>query len=146
MKKLILLTLLSFSSHAVELKFIGPCDENFIMRTLVTEEFSNVGELTVATLTKFSIPFKGTHEGFNSIFNTPTGMETMEVLSDEEMRAYGWCYSVDGVAPEVYPHEAPVTSETKTITWTYGFAHYYKGEWISQCTPAYKVKPAFLCQ
>ena len=88
----------------------------------------------------------GTHEGLNSVFNTPVGMEALEVLSDTEMRAYGWCYSVNGVSPEVFPHQVPLNPEIKEITWTFGFAHYYRGEWITQCTPAYTIRPAFLCK
>ncbi len=146
MKIFFITALISLSSFALEIKFIGPCEERFIMRAEVKENYSNVGELTIATLTKFGIPFKGSPEGLSSAFNTPTGDDSLEILSDDEMRAYGWCFSVDGVSPEVYPHQIPVTSETKSIVWHYGFAHYYKGEWITQCTPAYTIKPAFICK
>ncbi|WPU63969.1 hypothetical protein [Peredibacter starrii] len=146
MKKLILLTLMTFSAHAVELKFIGPCDEDFIMKTEVTEDFPNVGELTIATLAKFNIPFKGSSEGLASAFETPTGAAAIEKISEVEYRAYGWCFSVDGEAPDLYPHQVQVTPLSKEITWTFGFARYYKGEWITQCTPAFTVKPAFLCE
>ena len=146
MKIFFITALISLSSFALEIKFIGPCEERFIMRAEVKENYSNVGELTIATLTKLGIPFKGSPEGLSSAFNTPTGDDSLEILSDDEMRAYGWCFSVDGVSPEVYPHQVPVTSETKSIIWHYGFAHYYKGEWITQCTPAHTIKPAFICK
>lgn len=116
------------------------------MRTQVTEEYSNVGELTIETLKKFGIPFKGTYEGLNSAFETPVGKEAIEVISPDEMRAYGWCYSVDGEAPEVYPHEAFIGPETKSVVWHFGYARYFQGQWVTQCTPAYSVKPAFLCK
>lgn len=116
------------------------------MKTVVTEEYENVGQLTIETLKKFNIPHKGTYEGLASAFETPTGDASVEVVSDVELRAYGWCFSVDGVAPEVYPHEIPITSETKSVTWHFGFARYYRGQWVTQCTPAWKVKPAFLCK
>ena len=148
MKNLILIFFmaLSFSTHAVVLKFVGPCSENFIMKTVVNEEFSDVGELTIATLTKFGIPFQGSKEALNSVFSTPVGAEALENLGNGEMRAYGWCYAVDGISPEVFPHETRIDPETKEITWTFGFAHYYRGEWVTQCTPAFTVKPAFLCE
>ena len=145
MKKFIIALFISLPLFAVEITFTGPCDKNFIMRTKVTETYENVGELTISVLTKYKIPFKGSPEGLVSAFNTPTGDGSVEVLSDVEMRAYGWCYSVDGVSPELYSNEIPITSETKSISWYYGFAHYYKGEWIAQCTPAHTVKPRFLC-
>ena len=146
MKTFLLIMLFSLSSYAVELKFIGPCQEEFIMRTIVSDEFSNVGELTIETLKKFGIPFLGNYQGLNSAFETPVGEGAIEVISDVELRAYGWCYSVDGIAPEVFPHEMPVTSETKMVVWHFGFARYYKGEWVTQCTPAFTVKPKFLCE
>ncbi len=146
MKKLLLALLLSTQAHAIELKFIGPCAAEFIMKVNVTEEFQNVGELTVATLQKFNIPFQGTQAGLASAFGTPTGAASMEVVSSEETRAHGWCFSVDGVAPEVYPNEIAITPETKTITWHFGFARFFRGEWVTQCTPTHTVKPAFLCK
>jgi hypothetical protein len=146
MKIFILLIFISMNLKAVEITFIGPCDEDFIMKQKVLETYSNVGELTVGTLKKFNIPFIGTSEGMSSIFGTPTGDSALEVVSDIEMRAYGWCYSVDGFAPELYPHQVPVYSHTKSIVWHYGFARYYKGQWVSQCTPAHTIKPKFLCE
>lgn len=146
MKTLLFTLLFSLSAQAVELKFIGPCLEDFIMKTEVTEDFSNVGELTVATLAKYNIPFKGTAEGLASAFETPIGEAAIERVSEVELRAYGWCFAVDGEAPDLYPHQVQVSPSTKEITWTFGFARYYKGEWVTQCTPAYKIKPAFLCE
>lgn len=146
MKKLILALLLSTSAQAIELKFIGPCEEKFIMKVQVNEEYDNVGELTVATLAKFNIPFKGSSEGIASAFETPTGAGAVEVVSSEETRAYGWCFSVDGVSPEVYPHEVAISPDTKQIIWHFGFARYFRGEWITQCTPSHTVRPAFLCK
>lgn len=144
--KILLALLFSLSANAVELKFIGPCSDEFIMKVNVTDVYENVGMLTINTLSKFSIPHQGTPEGLVSAFETPVGDDAIEVISDEELRAYGWCFAVDGVAPEVYPHEAPVTPETKSVVWTYGFARFYKGEWVTQCTPAHTVKPASLCK
>lgn len=146
MKKLFLALFLSLPLYAVELTFIGPCQEEFIMRTSVADSYESVGELTIETLKKFGIPFKGSYEGLVSAFNTPTGQEALEIVSDEEMRAYGWCFSVNGVAPEVYPHEVLITQETKSITWHFGYARFYRGQWITQCTPAHTLKPRFLCE
>lgn len=146
MKKYLLPLLISLSANAVELKFIGPCQESFIMKVNVKEEYANVGQLTIETLKKFNIPYQGSYEGLASAFETPVGDASVEVISDFELRAYGWCFSVDGVSPEVYPHEVPVTPKTKSVVWHFGYARYYKGQWVTQCTPAWKVKPAFLCK
>jgi len=142
MKILFLVLFVSFTASAVELKFIGPCSDEFIMKTEVTEEFANVGELTVATLAKWNVPFKGDAQGLASVFEISNLMEN---VSQTEIRAYGWCYSVDGEAPEVYPNEVLITPETKSVVWHYGFALFKDGQWITQCTPAYTVRPASLC-
>jgi hypothetical protein len=148
MKKFLLLILFFSSSlkAEVELTFIGPCSEKFIMRTIAKDHFKNVGELTIGMLQKFQIPYEGSPEGLASAFETPTGEAAVEVISDEELRAYGWCFSVDGIAPEVYPHEALLTENTKSVVWHYGFARFFQGKWITQCTPAWKIKPRFICQ
>ena len=142
----LLLSFLSCNGLAVELKFIGPCSDQFIMKVNVSDEYSDVGALTIKTLSKFLIPHQGTPEGLVSAFETPFGDDAIEVISNEELRAYGWCFAVDGVAPEVYPHEAPITVETKSVVWTFGFARFFKGEWVTQCTPAHTVRPDFLCK
>jgi len=145
MKFFILLLVTSFSVSALELQFIGPCSSSPILKVEVNEEFSNVGELTIATLLKLNIPFRGTEQGLASAFNTPTGSDSVEHVSPEEFRAHGWCYSVDGFSPELYPHEIPLTKETKSIVWHFGFARFYRGNWVTQCTPTWTVKPKFLC-
>jgi hypothetical protein len=146
MKIFIALFVFSLSAYATELKFIGACDEDFVMRTEVNESFQNVGVLTIQTLKKFGIPFLGNEHGLNTVFNSPIGLDALEIISDTEMRSYGWCFEVNGIIPELFPSEIPLTSEIQSITWFYGYAHYLDGVWKSQCEPAWKIKPAFLCQ
>lgn len=134
-----------FSVHAVEVKFIGPCEADYIMKTSMPDEFTNVGEATVAALTKFSIPFTGSAKDIASAFGTPVGDASVEVISDIEMRAYGWCFEVDGMAPEVYPNEVNLNG-VKTITWWFGYASYLNGEWVTQCSPSWKIRPPFMCE
>jgi len=138
MSALLLASLLS-------VEFVGPCSsEPLLSATASRDQASTVGELTIQTLDRFTIPYLGTAGGLNSAFGTPIGLDALEVLSDSEMRSYGWCYSVDGVAPEVYPHEIAL-SEVSKIRWFYAFAHYVRGQWVSQCEPAYELVPEFLC-
>lgn len=145
MKLILMSFLLSVSAWSIDLKFIGPCEKEPIITIKIEKTFSNVGALTLAALNENKIPYQGTEEGLNSIFNTPTGLDAVEIISDIEMRSFGWCYSVDGVSPEIYPHEMPITKNTKTVIWHYGFAHFYNGEWRTQCTPSYSVRPRSLC-
>jgi len=125
------------------LQFIGPCSEVPLLKTQVAQ-VGNVGSVTIDALNKAGAPYVGSEQGLNSAFKTPTGMEALEVISDREMRSYGWCFAVDGDVPEDYA-DAVSMDGVKQVTWYFAFAHYLDGHWISQCEPAYKTKPAFLC-
>ncbi|WP_408097728.1 hypothetical protein ACJVC5_02105 [Peredibacter sp. HCB2-198] len=147
MKKFfVLLVLLVFEAKALTIEFLGPCSQKPLLTSQVKSTTAkSVGELTIATLERFRAPHAGNTRGLNTAFNTPIGLDAMEVISDYEMRSYGWCYSVDNAIPEVFPDEFPISNKIQKITWFYGYAHYYKGEWLSQCEPAWEIRPAFLC-
>ena len=139
--------LLSPLAVAGNLSFIGPCNETPIIKASLDASYfsTTVGLLTFNFLTNNHIPFAGSPRGFNSIFNTPIGLDALEVLSDSKMRAYGWCYAINGFSPDKYADEVVVTMNDD-ITWWYGFAFYDSGSWISQCEPAHQIKPDFLCE
>lgn len=131
---------------ALELQFVGPCDSKPMLTVEVSDlESTTVGDLTVNTLDDRGIPYQGTRQGLNSAFGTPIGREAMEIIGPQEMRSYGWCYEVDGVSPEFFPHEYTITKLNKTVRWYFAYAHYLNGEWIRQCAPAHEIRPAFLC-
>lgn len=123
----------------------GPCAPSPLLKKLVSSDSTNVGDLTVEVLTKNKIPYIGGSQGIRSIYETPTDLRSLEIISDIEMRAYGWCYEVDGKITEVYPNDASL-SGVKRVRWFYGFAHFLEGEWVSQCEEAWRVSPKFLCQ
>lgn len=132
-------------STLLAVSFIGPCSEKTLYEQEITPQFKTVGDASLHVLTQSGLPFEGNERGIHSIQGTPTGMEAMEIISANEMRAYGWCYEVDGMVPEKFPHQVAITENTKTIRWYFAYAHFLNGEWIDQCAPAYKIKPAFLC-
>ncbi len=139
-----LFTTLSAEAHIISV--VGPCDSKPLIEKEMVASATNVGDLTVKFLTKHKVPFEGNERGLHSVYGTPVGNEALEILSDTEMRAYGWCYLVNKVGPDVFPHEYPLSLESKKIEWFFGFAHYKNGEWITYCTPAHTIKPAFLCK
>lgn len=137
--------LLPAQAFALSLSFIGPCDENPVFKTQTDlEKETNAGQITVDLLEKNNIEFVGSELGLNSAFGTPLGEEAYEIISGSEMYAYGWCYSVNGFEPALYPDKVSVIQGDE-ILWWFGYAHYKEGEWISQCEPSYKRKPQFLC-
>lgn len=94
---------------------------------------SSVGELTIKILNDYDVPFQGSEQGLNSILNSPTGLDAMVMISESEMKAYGWCFKINGVIPEVYANEVFINSLTDQVVWFWGYAHYLNGDWIAQC-------------
>ena len=60
----------------------------------------------------------------------------MEVLSDTDMNAYGWCYSVDGKGSDLMSDQYRLTGAEKSLVWFYVAAEMRGGKWTSMCTPA----------
>lgn len=135
----------SVLSIAGEISFIGPCNSKpMVKKTISFDGDVSVGEVTILFLQDHNIDFIGTSQGLNSIFNSPVGDEALEILSDTELKAYGWCYSVNGIEPSTYPNEVKLKKSDK-ILWWFGYAHYKKGSWISQCTPSYLNPSKLFC-
>lgn len=147
MKKLItfILLVVSASALAVQVEFVGPCSEKplYSVKTQATKA-KDVGTLTVEVLDKAQIQYQGVPQGFNQIFNSPLGLDALEILSDEEMLSYGWCFEVDGKVTEDYADQISLKG-VKKIQWFFGYAHYVRGEWKSFCQKAYLRRSEFLC-
>jgi len=94
---------------------------------------SSVGELTIKMLNDYEILYQGSEQGLNSILNSPTGLDATVIISDSEMKSYGWCFKINGVIPEVYANEVFINTTTDQVLWFWGYAHYKDGEWIAQC-------------
>lgn len=141
------LVLITTNSFAVTIEFIGPCDEKpFMRKTLSSVHEQTLGELTINLLEKEKIAYLGTEKGLNQVLNSPIGLDALEVIKDDEMMAYGWCFEVDGKIPELYPDEIRLDGKFNHIKWFYGYAHYLKGIWISQCQKSYLRKSPFVCK
>lgn len=135
-------------ARAVEVTVDDPCGDAPWMQT----EFDaaqgvgeSVGALTIAALESHAISYSGSEAGLSSIKDTPTGDAALEVVSDREMRAYGWCYHVNGMEPGLYPDEVSIESPTDKVKWFFAYALYVDGEWTEMCVPTNATRPAFIC-
>lgn len=126
----ILLSLLPAVGFAISFEVLGKNGSPILRTEVIPTLPLNVGEMSVQVLETHQIPFQGSVYGISKI--TDLGQD-IEVISDFEMKAYGWCFSIDGVIPETMPDQTPLLAEAKHIQWFYAYAHYYKGEWIGQC-------------
>lgn len=142
---IIFLSLL-FNVYALTFEVANPCNpDEVILDYQAQTKGLSVGEVTFLALKKANAAFIGNENAINSIFNTPTGLEAMEVISDSEMKVYGWCYQVDGVLPELLIGDYILNGSETHLKWIYGHAHYIAGEWESYCSDPI-VQPTFICK
>ncbi|MCK5883550.1 MAG: hypothetical protein KAG61_07660 [Bacteriovoracaceae bacterium] len=140
MKQLLVLLLLLSCSYlhaaTATVQILEVCNDNIIHS--FTQEFEGQTTVSAVTLRSFkenNIPYQGAEQGINSILETATGMDALEILSDTQMRAYGWCFRINGHLSDEMMHQT-FFQESATITWYYGFSSYDSGEWSGFCTPA----------
>lgn len=133
----LLLTSSVFAGIDLTIRILG-VNKKIVYQQKVTADFSNVGELTHSTLEnallqKKLTQYKGSTGGVNSI--NKMGAQ-LEVLSDTKMNAYGWCYKIDGLAPDLMPDDYQLTGKETVIDWFFAYAHIDHNTWTSMCTPA----------
>ncbi len=144
---LLIIFLSTFSIAEISFQVVGPCEQKpYLNTTLTNINYKNIGDLTISTLTKNNIDYIGDETKVDSINNTPVGQAALELVSRSEMRAYGWCFYVNGVQPDVYPDKVKLIKSITSVTWVFSYAHYFEGQWLSMCEPSWKVKPSFICK
>ena len=95
---------------------------------------TNVGQVTFDVFTNAARAGRLTFQGYPSGIVAIDGEGNDEVvISDREMKAYGWCFSVNGITPSTMPDRTPLLTENVQIVWYYAFAHYLNGAWVSMC-------------
>lgn len=144
---LLLASVFALSSPAwagVSWEVVGPCGPGPVRSGKLEADLGkSVGALTVEAFTEARIPFEGTEVGIASLLGV--GNHT-EIIDDDRARFYGWCYSVNGVTPELMANEIFLKSPSDRIVWFYAFTLYDSGNWIGQCTPASEAPPVELCR
>ena len=115
--------ILSLQAQAVTVEVIGDKGTSLFKQNIGLMLPTNVGETTIAIFDQYSVPYVGSDSGIVEIYNLK---QEIEVVSDTEMKAYGWCYSIDGVVVETMPDATPVMTADTIIQWYYAYAHYNK--------------------
>lgn len=77
--------------------------------------------------------YQGSVAGVSSINDLGSALE---VLSDTQMNAYGWCYRVDGQVPTFLAEQYQLTGHEISIEWFYAYAHLDRNNWKAMCVPA----------
>lgn len=142
---MVLFTVLAVSvhAHAVSWKIFGACDNKPVQQGVFQADLNkSVGAVSLTIFAENNIPYVGSEEGLNSILNTPVGLDSIEVVSDSEMRVYGWCYSVNGKQPTEMPHQLQFQSQDDQLVWFYAYSTNKDNQWTDYCSPAY-CSPAY---
>lgn len=146
LRPLFALLLAASPAQAAQVVIEDPCSATpWLESKLPAATGKSVGAVTITALDAAHFFYVGTAAGISSIRNTVTGDAALEAVSDTEMRAYGWCYSLNGVEPNQMPDAVFLTNETDEIRWYFGYAHYQNGAWISYCTPTNQTLPTYIC-
>jgi hypothetical protein len=122
--------LLAVSAQAVQVE-VQDRDGKILIRAESTIALpATAGALSLDVFNAKAVPFEGGEAGFSKIFGM--GNE-IEVVSETEMKAWGWCYSVDSVEPDQMPDLVQIQDPKSVIVWFYAYAGYKDGQWVSYC-------------
>jgi hypothetical protein len=150
MKKLLSILLISMSLEAYcafWIEIVNPC----VNVPSVFEEVdifapAKMNEVVNFFFPNFGIPYLATESSMLHIFHTPYGDEAMEMVNSNHFRFYGWCYSVDGVIPDVTMDQFTVDPYyVHHIRWFYGFVELINGQWGEYCQALYNHPDRFIC-
>jgi hypothetical protein len=144
--RLFFLVMFAPAALAVQVVVEDPCNkERWLDTQVALEPGASIGMLTVEALERNEIPFSGSEGGINSIKGTVSGDDALEIISETELRAYGWCFTVNHVESTTSSDRVVAASNQDVITWFFAFAHYESGNWTEMCKPTKISRPAYIC-
>lgn len=127
---LIFLSLISQPSAAVQFTVFGKHHEILLQDNTVVDMQNNVMQITENILNSTHTDYESTDAGIISIFGIKS---ELAVISNTELKAFGWCFSINKNISEKMPNEHFLQNQNDELVWFYGYAYYKDGEWIQQC-------------
>lgn len=132
----IFLILLPLPADAVYFQVLGRGGQELYSADETVDIPSSIGAITIHFLEKArkekGLAYEGDEQGIVSIDGLAPEFKDM---GNGEIRSYGWCFSVNGYAPEELPNYVEIHDPHARIVWFYGYSVFYD-EWFSPCTPA----------
>lgn len=131
--QIISIIILCFSvnqASALSFSVIGKNREVLLQQEKLVVLPLSVGQISLDIFNQEKVPYVGGVYGFAGLFGIE---QDVEVISDSEMKAYGWCYSVDGLIPASMADQLMVDRQESVLEWFYAYAHYKNGIWVGQC-------------
>lgn len=130
---ILLALLIAFPARALEIEVHGVAGKLLHAAKAEVKAGETVGAFTARVLGASTLDFDGDEGGVRKIEGL--GGE-LELLSDSEMNAYGWCYEVDGALSDLLAGDHPLTPEHGRLKWFFAYASYDSGKWTGFCLPA----------
>ena len=124
--------LVSLHAQALQLQVIGKNHEILFQKQLMGGLPKSVESITVMAFEAYSVPYAGNPNGIFSIYGLSS---ELEIISADEQRLYGWCYSIDGYIPNALGKDLYIHKEKATLTWFYAYTHFKNKAVIEKCVP-----------
>jgi hypothetical protein len=140
--------LICLPAHAIMFEVMELCKKEQVLFEEIDIMFpATVSHVSHYFLKAFGIPYEASETSMVSMMGSPSGNDAMEVVDKDHYRFYGWCYLVDGFAPDVTMDKFMLNPEKhKRLTWYYGYAEVVAGEWIHYCEPLFYHPDQFICK
>jgi hypothetical protein len=123
-------------ANAVEVEIKNPCVERPILKENVNDLGINATAYSVTKelIERNEIESVLAYDGVISVGGYVHDDKKLEIVSDKKMRAYGWCFSVNGVIPDAMSDQVLVAKEDR-IDWFLSYSTYDSGYWVDYCVP-----------
>lgn len=131
---LIFLLFLCQFTYATTIEVIGPLKTIIPQESVQVNLEDSLGKISVNFFNQKNLSYVGNEAGIVSIQEDGNWIE---IISDTEMKAYGWCFSLNGKVLETMSDQTFLVSQNDHIRWFYAYAHYKDGYWIAQCHPVF---------
>lgn len=141
------LTLITNKSQAITFEIQNPCEKIPFASGNLQLQTSNALEITKLILHQYKIKNETSDNGILSIENFVSGDKKLEIISESKMRAYGWCFSINGSIPDLMPDQILLKSNEE-LKWFLAYSTYDNGQWIDYCKEviANHESQKFICQ
>ena len=118
------------SAQAITFEVIGKNNQVILSQTAEADLSKNLGVISISVFNENKIRFQGSEFGISNLAELG---QDIDVISDSEMKAYGWCFSIDEKISETMPDQTWIQNQQSGVRWFYGYAHYKYGDWVGQC-------------
>ncbi len=144
----VFLLLATKQSVASQVVIDHPCLDQPILEAsdnLITSD-ETIFSLTKKLILGHKIESQLAQNGVISILNYLGPDQSLEIISETKLRAYGWCYSINGEIPDLMPDEIKIKTND-SIKWFLSFSTYDSGKWVDYCVPTKtnKESSVFVC-